>query len=95
MDPLPPPSPACTPWYSDKALWVAIFAMVLPPLSRKLGVQMDPYALAQLTTVASGYIAGHHWKSWSLTKEEHRTHRAHLKAEGPANLPIEAQSAKS
>jgi hypothetical protein len=51
--------PSETPWWSEKALWIALFSAFFPPLSKKLGVPIDPMQMATLAVVVASVIAAH------------------------------------
>lgn len=61
-------STVATAWWMDRTFWVALFAMVLPPLSRKWGVPMDPMQMSTLAVVVASYIAAHHWGKAQVAK---------------------------
>lgn len=57
---------AITPVLQDKALWVTILGVVLQPVSKKLGIQMDPAQVYGIFALLIGYVAAHKWKSAAI-----------------------------
>ena len=54
---------AVTPFYLDKAVWVAVLSPLFLWLNQKFGLTMDAGQLAALALPIVAYILGHKWKS--------------------------------
>ena len=66
----PTQSQSVTPAWKDKALWVTVLGLLLPVLSAKLGVQLDPDKVAGILILAASYVIAHKGKSAAIVVAE-------------------------
>lgn len=57
---------AITPILQDKALWVTLLGVLLQPISKKLGINLDPPQVYGIFALLVGYVAAHKWKSAAI-----------------------------
>ena len=65
-------SQANTPFYSDKSFWMVILGIILPIISKKIGIQLSVEEIAGLVTTIIAFVAGNKWKSAAITVAEIR-----------------------
>ena len=63
---MPPNTPNVTPFYLDKALWVAFLAPVLLILNQKFGITLDASVIVGLILPIASYVVMHKWKTATL-----------------------------
>ncbi len=61
-----PDTQSVTPWYEDKGLYVMGLGVLLPFLSKLLGIQLDPEKVAMFLIPVVTYIVSHKLKSGAV-----------------------------
>lgn len=61
---------AVTPWYQDKALYLAVLTPLCLLLSKKLGLALSAEELAALLMPVVAFIVGHKWKSGTIASAQ-------------------------
>jgi hypothetical protein len=74
-------------WLQDKALWVTLLGLILPPISAKLGVQLSADKIAALVVMVVGYVAAHKLKSGAILLAELKAKALAAVTDAPAAPP--------
>lgn len=61
-----------TKWYADKKLYAMVLGVILPFVSKAVGVELDPEKVALFLVPIVTYIVTHGWKSGKVLTEEIR-----------------------
>lgn len=64
--PVAVPLPVVTPFYLDKAVWMAVLAPLLALANQKWGLALDATSLIALVLPVVAYIIMHKWKTATL-----------------------------
>lgn len=71
-------------WLEDKALWVTVLSVILPPISAAAHVNLDPNKIGAMVAIAVTFIVTHKLKSGVILWTEIKQRALALVSDAPA-----------
>lgn len=57
------PGDVTTPWYEDKSFYVVVLTPLCAIAASRLGLNLDPMAIAGIAAVLVSFVVGHKWSN--------------------------------